>query len=224
MMAGRRSFVIAIDGPAASGKGTLARALAAHLGFSCMDTGALYRAVALAVLNNGGDPEKEADALAGLDVVQDLLDSGDFSILSDAALRRDDVAQWASKVAGIPSIRAGLLDVQRQFALKAGRLGGAILDGRDIGTVVCPDADLKLFVTADLEIRAERRMKELQSKGIAATYKAVLAEMRARDVRDQARDVAPLRPADDAIVLDSSSLSADQALEKALLLVEKRRL
>ena len=224
MMAGRRSFVIAIDGPAASGKGTLARALAARLGFSCMDTGALYRAVALAVLNNGGDPEKEADALAGLDVVQDLLDSGDFSILSDAALRRDDVAQWASKVAGIPSIRAGLLDVQCQFALKAGRLGGAILDGRDIGTVVCPDADLKLFVTADLEIRAERRMKELQSKGIAATYKAVLAEMRARDVRDQARDVAPLRPADDAIVLDSSSLSADQALEKALLLVEKRRL
>ncbi|MCB1783027.1 MAG: (d)CMP kinase [Alphaproteobacteria bacterium] len=214
-------FVIAIDGPAASGKGTLARGLAAALGFAYMDTGALYRAVARAVLAAGGDPENEAQALAGVGALRAALAAGDMSVLTGADLRSEAVAQGASKVAGIPLVRAGLLDVQRDFAENPGKaFAGAVLDGRDIGTVVCPGADLKLFVTADIAVRAERRRKELQFQGREATYEAVLAEMRARDARDQGREAAPLRSAPDAILLDSSGLSAEEALAEALRLAK----
>jgi len=205
--------VIAIDGPAAAGKGTLARRLAAHLGFDYLDTGLIYRAVGMAVARAGGDPadpavaEAAAAALAPAD-----LGAGD--------LRGDSAAQAASKVAAIPGVRARLLEFQRRFAAQPPGGRGAVLDGRDIGTVVCPAAPVKLFVTASLEKRAERRLKELQAAGHAVIQDAVLADMKERDERDRTRAVAPLVPAEGAVVLDTSDLDADQVFVRALALVE----
>ncbi|MFP4098840.1 MAG: (d)CMP kinase [Alphaproteobacteria bacterium] len=207
-----RINVIAIDGPTASGKGTLARRLAQALGYAHMDTGALYRAVGLQVLRAGGDPSCEEDALAGCKALAE-----DLSVLSDPALREEASGEAASKAAVFQSVRDFLLHMQRDFARNPGQgYKGAVLDGRDVGTVICPDALLKLYITASDEIRAQRRMKELHSKGINVTKGAVLEDMRARDARDKAREAAPLRIADDAVVIDTSALDADQVFETAL--------
>lgn len=207
-------MIIAVDGPAASGKGTLARRLAEHLGYAHLDTGRLYRAVGLAVLRAGGDPADPGAAEAAARA----LDPGS---LEDPALAGDDAAQAASKVAAIPAVRAVLLAFQREFAAQPpGGGAGAVLDGRDIGTVVCPGADFKFFVTASAEIRAERRHKELLNRGEASIYARVLQDLRERDARDSARDVAPLKPADDAIVLDTSDMDADAAFATAVRHIE----
>ena len=203
--------VIAVDGPAASGKGTIARALAKHFGLSHMDTGLLYRAVALNLWRWGGDPRQEFEALRACDELS--LDA------SDPELRSEPVSKIASMVSAYPSVRAALLDRQQDFA---GQPGGAVLDGRDIGTVIAPDADVKLFVTATAEVRAQRRLRELMARGMAAHYDDVLADIRSRDARDAGRDVAPLKAASDALVLDTSSLDPDQAIAEALRMVEER--
>ncbi|MEM9975953.1 MAG: d(CMP) kinase [Pseudomonadota bacterium] len=200
------SFTVAIDGPAASGKGTIARALAAHYGFAHLDTGLLYRAVGRRMLNG----ERPADAALAL-TAEDL--TGDD-------LRGPDVAQAASKVAALPEVRAALVDFQRAFARRA---GGAVLDGRDIGTVICPDAPVKLFVTASDEVRAERRLAELRVRGLDVTCDGILADLRARDARDSSRATAPLRPADDAVLLDTTTLSVDAALAAAIKAVDSVR-
>lgn len=208
-------YIIAIDGPAASGKGTLARALAHALNFAHMDTGALYRAVGYEVLQSGGSPSDEVDAMKGCASLAEKVANPET--LSNPDLRTDESGNAASQVAAIQPVRDALLQLQRDFAQSpADTNKGAVLDGRDIGTIVCPHAQLKLYVTANMEIRAERRMKELQSKGIPVTYEAVLEDMRARDARDTGRKAAPLKPAEDAIVIDTSDLSQDEALAKAL--------
>ncbi len=212
--------VIAIDGPAASGKGTLARTLAKNLNFAYLDTGALYRAVGYMVLQSGQDP---ADEEAAETAAMVLCNSVSAEFLANPALKTDEAGQAASQVATMPHVRNALLTLQKDFAKHPPHgAKGAILDGRDIGTVICPDAPLKLFVTANTEIRAERRLKELQSKGIAVTYEAVLKDMRERDARDTSRTTAPMKPADDAIILDSSHLTAEDVLEQAQTLVKIR--
>lgn len=198
-------MIIAIDGPAASGKGTLARRIATAFGLAHLDTGALYRAAGLLALRRGGDPACEADAIAAANA----LDMKDFS---PEDLRSEAAGNAASKVAAFPGVRAALLAYQRAFAA---RPGGAVLDGRDIGTVVCPGADAKIFVTASLAVRVARRIKELRDRGESVNEQRVWDDMAARDARDSDRSVAPLKPADDAFVLDTSSLDADQALAAA---------
>ena len=212
-------MLIAIDGPAASGKGTLARRLAAHLGYAYLDTGLLYRAVGMAVARAGGDPADGAVATAAAVA----LDPESAEVLAAADLRSDRAAAAASQVAAIPGVRAALLAFQRRFAARPpGGAAGAVLDGRDIGTVVCPDAPAKLFITASLAVRVERRVKELQERGHPAIVAEVLEEMKARDARDSQRDAAPLRPADDAQVLDTSDLSADAVFAAAVAFVSSR--
>ncbi|MBI1300952.1 MAG: (d)CMP kinase [Alphaproteobacteria bacterium] len=208
--------IIAIDGPAASGKGTLSRALAAKLSFAHMDTGALYRAVGVNVLSANGDPDNLKDALAGCGALKQQLKLGN-DVLGKPELRTDEAGNAASKVSVHQTVRDALVDIQRDFAHSppAG-FDGSILDGRDIGTVICPEAPIKFFVTAKTEIRAARRQKELQSKGLDVTYEAVLEDMRARDTRDSGRKAAPLKPAEDAIMLDSSDMSPQELLEIAL--------
>ncbi len=210
-------MIVAIDGPAAAGKGTLARRLAEHLGLAYLDTGLLYRAVGVAVLRSGGDPE---DATTAADAARAL----DPALFADPELRLDTAGQAASKVAAIPAVRAELLDFQRRFAHNppAGT-NGVVLDGRDIGTVVCPDAPIKLFVTASVEKRADRRLRELQERGVAAIQEAVLQDMKDRDARDSQRSVAPLVAAPDAYLLDTTDLDADQAFAAALSYVSSRR-
>ena len=206
--------IIAIDGPSASGKGTLARALADRLGFAYLDTGAIYRLVARTVLASGGNPEVVADCLTAA-----LLVKNTFTLeqTADPGLRTEAVAAATSKASAHQQVRTLLLELQRHFAAQPpAPYTGAVLDGRDIGTVVCPDAALKLFVTANPEIRAARRFKELQNKGVQTTYEAVLQDMRERDARDSGRNAAPLKPAEDAVLFDTSDLTADKALEKAL--------
>ncbi|MEM1236371.1 MAG: (d)CMP kinase [Pseudomonadota bacterium] len=199
------SFAIAIDGPAAAGKGTIGRAMAARFGFPHMDTGLLYRAVGKKVLTG-------ANALAAARALTpDDLEAGD--------LRTAEVGQAASKVAALPDVRRALLDFQRAFAQRA---GGAILDGRDIGTVICPDAAVKLFVTASDEVRAARRHAELSAKGGALSLVQVLEDLRARDARDTQRSDAPLRAAADALLLDTSQLSIEDAVSQAVSLAEMR--
>lgn len=211
-------MIIAVDGPAASGKGTLARRLAAHLGFAYLDTGKLYRAVGYSVLASGGDPEDPAAATrAAKSLSLDMLD--------DPALGGDDAAAAASKVAAIPRVRAALLKFQQDFAANPPNgAAGAVLDGRDIGTVVCPDAAVKLFVTADMAARAERRHKELIGRGEDSIYGRVLQDLKERDDRDLNRAVAPLRPACDAETLDTSNLDPDAVFAAALTLVERHRM
>ncbi|WP_204113421.1 (d)CMP kinase [Shimia biformata] len=199
-------FTIAIDGPAAAGKGTLSKAVAAHYGFAHLDTGLLYRAVGIKVLA-GADPVAAAKALVAED-----LDSGD--------LRGSDAAQAASRVAVIPEVRAALVDFQRAFAR---RDGGAVLDGRDIGTVICPDAEVKLFITASAETRAERRFLELRDRGSDVTREQVLADVKERDDRDMNRADAPLKPADDAITIDTTELDIPAALAKAIDVIDQAR-
>lgn len=197
------SIVIAIDGPVAAGKGTLARRLAARYGYAYLDTGSLYRAVGSKVLREGSDPAFAAASLTESDLAAD-------------DLRSEAVGLAASKVASIPEVRAALLDYQRRFALHPpGGKPGAVLDGRDIGTVVCPDAAVKLFVTASDEVRARRRHKELLDKGIAASFDQVLADLRHRDEQDRARAAAPLKPAEDAHLLDTSDLAIEAAVAAA---------
>jgi cytidylate kinase len=204
-------LVIAVDGPAAAGKGTLARRLAAALGLPYLDTGLLYRAVGRRVLDVGGDPrdatvaEAEARALRPAD-----LDRGD--------LRGPEADRAASAVAAIPAVRAALLEFQRGF----GRTHGAVLDGRDIGTVVFPEAQVKLFVTASLAARAERRWKELVGKGVDVARAQVEADLRARDAQDAGRSVAPLKPAPDALQFDTTTLDIEAAFETAMALVRER--
>jgi len=204
-------MIIAVDGPAASGKGTIARALAAHYGLPHLDTGLLYRAVGLSVLRNGGDPAKEVDALAQCGFSD--------ALLADPALRTEAAGAAASAVSAFPGVRAALLDRQRRFAAQP---GGAVLDGRDIGTVIAPEADAKLFVKATPTVRAQRRHAELRGAGMEISLDKVLAEIRARDQRDMARATAPLVQAPDAALLDTSYLDIDAAVDRAISLVEAR--
>lgn len=196
------SFTVAIDGPAAAGKGTISKAVASHFGFAHLDTGLLYRAVGAKVLA-GADPVTAAQALDPVDLEND-------------ALRTPAVAQAASEVAVIPDVRAALVAFQQGFAR---RDGGAVLDGRDIGTVICPQADVKIFVTASAECRAQRRFDELTGKGTDITYETVLADVKARDKRDRDRAASPLVPAEDAVMLDTSDLSIDQAVAQAIVII-----
>jgi cytidylate kinase len=210
-------MIVAVDGPAASGKGTLARRLAAHLGYAHLDTGKLYRAVGHAVLSAGGDPE---DAAAAIRAAKALT----AEALDDPALLGDTAAAAASKVAAIPGVRTALLKFQQAFAANPpGGAAGAVLDGRDIGTVVCPEAEAKLFVTADVAIRAERRHKELIGRGETSIYARVLQDLKERDARDSNRAVAPLRAARDAKILDTSALDPDAVFAAALAYIEERR-
>jgi cytidylate kinase len=205
----KRALVIAVDGPAASGKGTIARALAKHFGLPFMDTGLLYRAVALNLWRWGGNPANEFEAVRAAD------DLG-FDP-ADPELRSEPVSAIASRISVYQAVRSALLQRQQDFARQP---GGAVLDGRDIGTVIAPEADVKLFVTASPEVRAERRLRELEQRGMHARYADVLADIRARDERDSNRDVAPLKPAADAILLDTSALDVDAAIAEAVRVVE----
>lgn len=200
------AFTIAIDGPAAAGKGTISKAVAAHYGFAHLDTGLLYRAVGKQVLTG----------IAAIEAAQQLRAED----LQADDLRTPEVAQAASKVAVIPEVRAALVDFQRVFARRS---GGAVLDGRDIGTVICPDAEAKLFVTASAEIRADRRFRELVANGLRVDFETVLDDVRQRDARDMGRKDAPLRPADDAIQIDTSELSIDEAIATAIREIDARR-
>ena len=210
-----RPFLVAIDGPAASGKGTLARRLAEHFGLAHLDTGKLYRAAALLALDGGADPGNAAAAEAAARRVTPAL-------LADPRLLGEQVAGAASVVAAIPAVRAALLDFQRDFAARPPPPAkGAVLDGRDIGTAVCPDATLKLFVTASPESRAARRLKELRQRGAAAIYDDVLQDMKERDARDSERRVAPLAAAPDAVTIDTTTLDPDQVFETASKLIAR---
>ena len=206
------SFIVAIDGPAAAGKGTVSKAVAAHFGFAHLDTGLLYRVVGRVALEKIG-PSLDEDAVIAL-----------LTEVSEADLERDDlrtaaVAQAASKVAVIPEVRSALVDFQRKFAARA---GGAVLDGRDIGTVICPDADVKLFVTASPEVRGQRRYQEWAARGENTDFDTVLEDVKARDARDSERAVAPLVPADDAISIDTSGMSIKDAIAAAIAAVDSK--
>ncbi|AWZ02859.1 cytidylate kinase [Rhodobiaceae bacterium] len=210
-------MIIAVDGPAAAGKGTLARALAEHFGFAYLDTGSLYRGVAYAVLISGSEAQDEA---AGVMAAETL----DPDKIDPVAIRTPEVSEAASVVAAMPPVRAAILAFQRRFAENPPNgEPGAILDGRDIGTVVCPDADVKLYVTASAEIRAHRRWLELKGSGSDLSEAQVLADVRDRDARDTDRATSPMRPADDAHLLDTSNLSIEAAFGAAVALIEQSR-
>lgn len=205
-------MIIAIDGPAASGKGTLAKRIAAHYALPVLDTGLLYRAVARDVVLSGAALHDETAAIAAAWTI-------DASTLDDPRLRGPAAGDAASIVAKMPRVRLALLDYQRDFAKQP---GGAVLDGRDIGTVICPDADVKIFVTATADERARRRHLEHQARGEQAAFATVLDDIRRRDARDSGRDVAPLEPAADALLLDTTTLDADGAFASAMQLIESR--
>jgi cytidylate kinase len=214
-MTARRPFVVAIDGPAASGKGTLARRLAARFGLVHLDTGTLYRAAAFLVLAENGDPADPALAEAAARRLNPTL-------LDDRRLLSEAVAQASSVVAAIPGVRAALLAFQRDFAAHPpGSARGAVLDGRDIGTAVCPDAAVKLFVTASPAARAERRLRELRDSGATVIYRDVLQDMTERDARDSGRRVAPLAAAPDAVTIDTTGLDADRVFDLASGVIER---
>ncbi len=205
-------MIVAIDGPAAAGKGTLARRLAAALGYVYLDTGALYRAVAKSVLDAGGDPDDAGEAAAHAQAL-------DPAALQAPGLRSEEVGDAASRVAALPAVRSALLAFQRRVAETP---PGAVLDGRDTGTVICPEAELKLFVTAGLEERARRRLQELRSRGETHMLPQVLAEVAERDSRDRARQAAPLRPAEDAVEIDTTGMTPDAVFQRAFLLANER--
>jgi len=205
-------MIIAVDGPAASGKGTIARALAAYFGLPHMDTGLLYRATALNLLELGGDPESEFAAARATDLSQINFD--------DPELKSETVGGIASRISAYPLVREALLDRQRRFA---GQAGGAVLDGRDIGSVIAPEARAKLFVTARPEVRARRRHAELKAHGLDVHFADVLADIHARDERDTGRDSAPLVMATDAVLLDTSEMGVDEAIAAAIAAVERAR-
>lgn len=198
-------MIIAVDGPTASGKGTIAKALALHFGLPHLDSGLLYRAVGRQVWLDGGDPDAETDALAATRFADRLL--------TDPELRSEETGGLASQVSIHPAVRRALFERQRRFALQP---GGAVLDGRDIGTVIAPEAEVKLFVTASVEARAERRYREMREAGRPVTLAEIAADLRRRDARDSTRAVAPLAAAADAVVLDTSTLDRDEAYAKAL--------
>ena len=202
-------MIIAVDGPTASGKGTIAKALAAHFGLPHLDTGLLYRAVGRQVFLDGGNPDKPGDALAATAFPD--------GFLLDPELRTEATGGLASRVSVHHSVREALFERQRAFATQP---GGAVLDGRDIGTVIAPDADVKLFVTASVEARARRRWREMQARGGTQALDEIEADLRRRDERDTTRIEAPLRPAHDAVILDNSELDAKQSIEAAIALVE----
>ncbi len=204
-------MIVAVDGPTASGKGTIARALAAHFRLPHLDTGLLYRAVGRQVFLDGGDPDDPADAL-GACTFPDAL-------LADPELRSEATGGLASRVSVHASVREALYERQRTFALQ---VGGAVLDGRDIGTVIAPEADAKLYITASVEARALRRWKEMQARGESPSLAEIEADLRRRDERDLTRAEAPLRAADDAVLLDTSELDREQAIAAAIALVEER--
>lgn len=205
-------MIIAVDGPAASGKGTIARALARHFGLPHLDTGLLYRAVGLNLLQTGGDPESEFAAVRACDISQI-----DFA---DPELKTETVGGLASRISAYPLVRQALLERQRTFAAQP---GGAVLDGRDIGTVIVPDAEVKLFVTASPEVRARRRFDELVRIGLGVHYEDVLADIHARDSRDSGRAAAPLRQAGDAVLIDTSAMDVEEAVAMAVAAVERVR-
>ena len=198
-------MIIAVDGPTASGKGTIAKALAAHFGLPHLDTGLLYRAVGRQVFLDGGDPDDGGDALAGCAFPDTLL--------NDPQLRDEEAGGLASRVSVHPPVRQALFDRQRKFAEQA---GGAVLDGRDIGTVIAPEAEAKLFVTASVEARAQRRFLEMRERGAGVTLLEIQDDLRRRDERDRSRAVAPLVPAEDAMVIDTSALDRDEAISAAI--------
>jgi cytidylate kinase len=211
-----KPVIIAVDGTAASGKGTLAKKLARHFNFPHLDSGALYRLTALAVLEKNGDPKNEADAIKGARAI-------DLSRAGDPAIRTDVVGKAASNVAAIPAVREALFDFQRDFLTNPpGHAEGAVMDGRDIGTVIAPDAAAKLFVEGAAAIRAHRRWLELQGMGISRVEAEVLAEITARDAADRSRPISPLKQAADAFLLDTTDLDIDAAFAAALSLVEAR--
>jgi len=205
-------MIIAVDGPAASGKGTIARALARHYGLPHMDTGLLYRATALNLLLLGGEPDSEFQAARATDLSQIDFD--------DPELKSETVGGVASRISAYPLVREALLERQQRFAAQP---GGAILDGRDIGTIIAPAAEAKLFVTARPEVRARRRAAELKARGLDVHFAEILADIHARDARDSGRDAAPLVMADDAILLDTSELDVEAAIAAAIAAVERRR-
>jgi cytidylate kinase len=204
-------MIVAVDGPAASGKGTIARAIAQAFGLPHLDTGLLYRAVGVGVIRTGGDPSSEPDALAACGF--------DDALLDDPELKGEVAGRAASIVSAHPAVRACLLARQRAFAAQD---GGAVLDGRDIGTIIAPQAEVKLYVTASPEVRAQRRYAELQRLGIDGGLGEVLSDIRARDARDSGRTEAPLRQAADAVLLDTSNLDIAQARSAAMALVQER--
>ena len=211
-------MIIAIDGTSAAGKGTLAKRLKEHFDYAYLDTGALYRAVGKSVLDMGKDPSDEATAIQA---AQNLKPETILTLQDDPSIRTEECGKAAAKVSPISGVRQALFDFQRRFALSPVKpdgtpAKGAILDGRDIGTVICPDAQFKLFLVASPEVRAKRRQKELQEKGICAIFEHVLAEVKARDERDSTRAIAPLKPANDALVIDTSDLTSDEVFNKAL--------
>jgi len=212
MSAPSHPIVIAVDGPAASGKGTIARALAKHYALPHMDTGMLYRAVALTMFRFGGDPASEFEAVRACEGTAQVDPT-------DPDLRSEIVGSIASRISAYPGVRAALLERQRAFASQS---SGAVLDGRDIGTVIAPRATAKLFVTASVEVRARRRVAELLARGIQSHYADVLIDIRARDARDSGRDAAPLKQADDADLLDTSEMDIDEAIDAAIALVDAR--
>jgi cytidylate kinase len=206
------SILIAVDGPAASGKGTIARALARHFGLPHMDTGMLYRAVALTMFRFGGNPGNEFEAVRACEGIAQVDPT-------DAELRSEAVSSIASRISAYPGVRAALLERQRNFAAQP---SGGVMDGRDIGTVIAPDATVKLFVTASAEVRAQRRVRELLERGMPAHFEDVLIDIRARDARDSGREAAPLAQAEDAQLLDTSEMDIDQAIEAAIRLAEEK--
>lgn len=204
-------MIVAVDGPAASGKGTIARALAAHYGLPHLDTGLLYRAAAVCLRRSGGDPAAEADAVAATGFPD--------ALLADPELRTEETGSLASRISAYAGVRAALKARQQAFA---GQPGGAVLDGRDIGTVIVPDADAKLYVTASPQVRADRRVREMVQHGLHPDREAMIDEIIARDARDMGRDNAPLMQAADADLLDTSNLGIDDAIQRAIALVDAR--
>lgn len=218
---GTPKTVIAVDGPAASGKGTLAKALATQLGFAYLDTGAVYRSVAMLTLNNGGDPAKLEDVLPALETIKAGLTP---AMLNDPGLRTAQVADAAAVVAQMPEVREVVRQYQNTFAKNPpGGEPGSVLDGRDIGTVVCPDADIKFYVTADAEERARRRFNEWKARNPDVTFDEVLKEINDRDHHDMSRTISPLKAAEDAHILDTTHLNPAQSLAAALAIVEGRK-